>query len=299
MLLRVSAAVLVILLAVGLVWWFAPDSPRTGSSSPPPGSVPGTRARSPETEPQRAAAEPVAPETPQPEAPAPASSALVRAVLHGRLDDAVPRPIADGHVRVHMLASGPASEFDAGVRADGTFELADLPDGHAQVIALCRGWVSRRTPFDPVESATLRLGRELKPREIEQAFQEEPPESLEAQRIALPARAPLVVAMERTGSLVVTVHAPGPPLAGARVTAAPDVRWIGGGSMLFPWREWSATTDAAGRARLDDLPPAGSLRLQAEQPSFRMARGSGGGPSVEILSGQLASAELVLEPNDR
>jgi hypothetical protein len=89
-------------------------------------------------------------------------SALVS--LRGRLDDAVPRPIESGHVRVKLdrLEAGqaPPLERDSDIRADGTFELADLPPGRGQIVALCRGWVSRRTPFDPIEAVARRLGRE-------------------------------------------------------------------------------------------------------------------------------------------
>jgi hypothetical protein len=217
-------------------------------------------------------------------------------VLRGRLDDAVPRPVLAGHVRVRMLGSDPAGcrEFDAEVRADGGFEVANLPDGHGQILALCRGWVSRRTPFDPVESAMLRLGRELTLREIEQSFQEEPPESLEAQRIVVPAPTPLLVAMEPTGSLEVVVkEQDGSPLASARVAASPRVRWIGTAAAAFPWGKWERTTDAWGHARIDDLPPEDALAVEATHEAD-------GGRSkrrwdyvVRISSGQTAELEVV------
>jgi hypothetical protein len=221
----------------------------------------------------------------------------------GRLDDAVPRPIEDGHVWVVLGRGGTAGEpsihrdFEAPVRADGTFELADLPPARGQIVALTSGWVSRQTPFGPLEAAARRLGRELTFGEIEQAFQEERPESLEPQRIAVPSPAPLVVAMERSGSLEVTVAQPdGSPLAGARVSASPNVRWIGIGSTIFPWREWTATTDASGAARIDDLPPDDSLSVGAFHGSFQMSRADRDrSPSVEILSGRTATLEIVLE----
>lgn len=221
----------------------------------------------------------------------------------GRLDAAVPRPVLDGHVRVNLNQGGSgmdpsiSRDFEAPVNADGTFELADLPPGRGQIIALCRGWVSRRTPFDPLEAATRRLGREPTFGEIELAFQEEAPESLEAQRITVPTPGPLVVAMERAGSLQVTVRAQdGAPLAGALVSTSPNVSFIGVGSTLFPWREWSAETDASGLARIDDLPPQESLLVQAYKSGFRTAsRDRERIPSVAIVSGQTTELVLGLE----
>jgi hypothetical protein len=194
-------------------------------------------------------------------------------------------------------ASQVARDFAADVRADGTFELPDLPPGHGQIVASCRGWVSRRTPFDAIEKVTLRLGREPNLREIEQSFQEEGPETLEAQRIAIPSRAPLVVAMARTGAVLVTVRQRGgAPLAGAVVRATPSLRWIDG-SMIFSSREWSAETDAQGHARIDDLPPDDSLAVEARHASFLMMREARDDPpDVAIISGRTAELVLVLQP---
>jgi hypothetical protein len=204
-------------------------------------------------------------------------------------------------VRLHRSETGDASlvarDFEAEVRADGTFELVDLPPGRGQIVASCRGWVSRRTPFDAIEKVTLRLGREPNLREIEQSFQEEGPETLEAQRIAVPSRAPLVVAMARTGAVLVTVRQrDGAPLAGAVVRATPSLRWIDG-STIFSSREWSAETDAQGHARIDDLPPDDSVAVEARHASFRMARADGAETkSVAIVSGRTAELTLVFEP---
>ena len=226
------------------------------------------------------------------------------AMQSGRLDEAVPRPVLDGHVWVNLNRGGSGGEpsidrdFEAPVREDGTFELADLPPGRGQIIALCRGWVSRRTPFDPLEAVTRRLGHEPTFGEIELAFQEEAPESLEAQRIAVPSPGALVVAMERTGSLEVTVRAQdGSPLAGAIVSTSPNVFWIGVGSTIFPWREWNDETNAIGLARIDDLPPDDSLWVQAYHSAFRMTRADRDQiPSVQIVSGGTAELVLELEP---
>jgi protocatechuate 3,4-dioxygenase beta subunit len=223
--------------------------------------------------------------------------------LQGRLDEAVPRPIVNGHVWVNLNRSDAAGQisidrdFEAEVRPDGTFELVGLPPGGGQIIALASGWVSSRTPYTAAEAAARRLGREPS---FEEVQQEGAREELEAQRLVVPAPAPIVVAMERTGSLEVTVLGPdGGPIAGASVSAWPNVYWIGVGSTIFPWREWRASTDPLGRARIDDLPPEQELWFGAEHGSFRMTRAQRDrNPSVEIVSGQVATYELVLEPSE-
>src|SRR6185503_17817520 len=96
---------------------------------------------------------------------------------------------------------------------------------------------------------------------------QEATESLEAQRVALPTPAPLVVAMERTGSLEVTVRSVDVPLEGARVTVSPQVRWIGAEPAPFPWGTWERTSDPWGRARLDDLPPGDAVSVDATHES--------------------------------
>lgn len=238
------------------------------------------------------------------EPPPPASETPLSAVLQGRLDDAVPRPIVDGRVWLHLreawVEDEPANErgFEAEVRADGSFELTDLPSWRGQILAACRGWVSRPTRFDAIAKATFRRGRPLTFGEIEHAFQEEGGESLEPQRVVVPYPGALVVAMEPTASLEVSVQRPdGSPLAGALVTASPSLAWFGGSTTAFPWREWSATTDAQGLARIDDLPPADALPVGAQHDSFRMPRAERGRtPSVRIVSGETAELRLALEP---
>ena len=226
--------------------------------------------------------------------------------LSGRLDDAVPRPVAGGRVWLHLreawVEDEPANErdFEAEVRADGTFELTDLPAWRGQIVALCAGWISRPTPFDPLSKGSFRRGRELTFGEIEQAFQEEGGESLEPQRVVVPYPGALVVAMQRTGSLDVTVRGPdGAPLAGALVTASPLVVWFGSGPGAFPLRQWSATTDAAGLARIEGLPPSEALPVGAQHDAFRLTRADRArAPSARIVAGEVATLVLALESQE-
>jgi hypothetical protein len=225
--------------------------------------------------------------------------------LRGRLDDSVPRPILDGHVWLNLhesagVGTSYARDREAPVAEDGTFELADLSPGRGQIIALCRGWVSRRTRVDTPEEAGIRFGHEPTPAEIEEALANAGDRAFQAQRVAVPSAEPLVVLMEPTGALEVTVEKPdGSPLAGALVHTSPNVFWIGVGSTIFPWREWSATTDALGLVRIEDLPPDDALWVQAGHAAFRMKRADRDAmPRVRIDSGQTAKLEIELERSD-
>src|SRR5262245_718360 len=211
MLRRISALV-VLVVAVALVWrWVRDGSTQPAShSAPPPVHAEPSPASPGDAAPPSRSQERVESAREDSAKPPPATSpASTLPTLQGRLDDVVPRPVLDGRVRVRLDRAGAQGDrdFEAVVRADGTFELAGLPPGHGQIAALCRGWVSLRTPFDAIEKVALRLGRAPTMGEIEQAFQEEGVETLEAQRVVVPSRAPLVVAMQRTGALAVSVRA--------------------------------------------------------------------------------------------
>jgi len=228
------------------------------------------------------------------------------AVLQGRLDDSVPRPVLDGHVMLNLHQGGLGADepsidrdFESVVHDDGTFEVPDLPPGKGQIIALCRGWISRRTRADSPEEAGMSFGNyEPTPDEIEEAMRDMGDQAFEPQRISLPSSSPFVVAMEPTGALEVTVRTQdGGPLAGALIAASPNVSWIGVGSTIFPWGEWNATTDSAGRARIENLPPDHGLWVDAGHSSFRMPRAQrDDSPRVPIVSGQTATFEFTLEP---
>jgi hypothetical protein len=79
---------------------------------------------------------------------------LARGVtLRGELDSAVPRPVKNGRVIVHVWPPGCAPQDDppqwhawAAVREDGSFEIPSLPQGDLEVVALCNGFVSTNGP---------------------------------------------------------------------------------------------------------------------------------------------------------
>jgi hypothetical protein len=216
---------------------------------------------------------------------------LVPAVtLEGRLDDAVPRPVLEGEVLVRAACPLPGREpwvrtWQAGIRADGSFTLPDLPPGECEVFALCAGWSGRRTSPDPADGG--RIAPAL---------------------MVLPAPGPCVVAMERTATLVVRVaDARGAPAAGIEVSAWPDLRRRSGyaqlgalnlvGGMLTGTRWWRATTDADGRARLENLPPeaAQHVELRAARDSARGACWERvGHVGVDLAAGEATEASVVL-----
>jgi hypothetical protein len=228
--------------------------------------------------------------------------------LSGELERVVPRPVVDGHVMIDLHAGstygGSASisaSFEAIVAPDGTFAIPDLPRASGQVIALCRGWVSRRTRVTTLAEAGGYVESEPTPAEAERLLDEMGDRAFQAQRVTLPTRGPFVVAMEPTGTVEVTVRGPdGAPVEGAGVWTSPNVFWVGVGSSLFPWGEWSATTDAEGVARLAGLPPDDALWITVTHASLRLTRADRDRPpSVEVRSGDTTRVAIVLERADQ
>src|SRR6185503_17181664 len=64
--------------------------------------------------------------------------------LAGRLDETVPRPVRKG--RVIAQVSPPEWHAWSEVRDDGSFEIASLPQGDLEIVALCDGYVSTNGP---------------------------------------------------------------------------------------------------------------------------------------------------------
>ncbi len=223
------------------------------------------------------------------------------AVLRGRLDDAVPRPIVGGHVWVNLHASagnvGLSSDHEASVAPDGTFEIQGLRGASGQVVALCDGWVSKLVPPRGIEESRFRPAPDASPAEIAQVLAQAQAEDRIAQPVDVLAGALLVVEMERAGELEVRVtDADGTPLADVGVSASPNVYWNGVGSSLFPWRSWDARTDAQGTALITNLPVDPSLWFGAQSPTHQMRKEDRDRPpSAAIESGKTTRVELVLE----
>jgi len=223
------------------------------------------------------------------------------AALRGRLDDAVPRPIVDGHVKVNLHASrahlGLSSEHDATIAADGTFVIEGVRPASGQIIAVCDGWVSKLVPPRTLEQTRMNLSANASETEREVALAR----ARETERIAQPIDVAngetLVVEMEPTGGLeVLVVDEQGAPLAGASVSCSPNVYFVGVGSSLFPWHEWQAVSDANGLARIAHLPPDDSLWYSAEGSGHQMREADRDEmPSAVIASGKFTRCQLALE----
>jgi hypothetical protein len=135
--------------------------------------------------------------------------------VHGRLDDAVPRPVRNGRVIAHVWPqeekaqnSPPDWHAWSNIRADGTFEITSLPDGRLEIVALCDGFVSTNGPG------------------------QFPSMHYPQQHLLGTNDLTLTLGMEPTAGLEVQVNDDqGKPLKDARVNTSPNIRY----------GEWSAT----------------------------------------------------------
>ena len=133
--------------------------------------------------------------------------------LRGRLDDQVPRPVRNGRMVANVWPPGhkpqdspPTWHGWSPINEDGTFEVASLPAGDLEVVALCDGFVSTNGPGQ---------------------FQMRYP-----QRYVLDwSDMKITIGMERTARLEVELtDRDGKPIRDARVSTWPNVRY----------GEWSA-----------------------------------------------------------
>ena len=190
--------------------------------------------------------------------------------LEGSLSLDVPRPVVDGRVLVNVFPEEPpqglwlSSTREAPVASDGSFRVEGLAPGVGEVFALCEGWSASVGPLA---------------------------------RVSLPdSTPPLVVAMEPTSSLEVRVlDTDGRPLEAARVSVNPNLRFAGGGANLVPWRAWSRTTDAAGRATFAQV-PAGRHFVVASHTDFGPEDPANRLPLVELTAGEPSALDVRLRP---
>ena len=73
--------------------------------------------------------------------------------VRGQLDASVPRPIKNGRVVAHVWPQAHKAEDSppqwhawTAIREDGSFEIASLPQGVLELVALCQGFVSTNYP---------------------------------------------------------------------------------------------------------------------------------------------------------
>jgi hypothetical protein len=135
--------------------------------------------------------------------------------VHGQLDETALRPIHNGKVIANVWPEGekpgnnpPTWHAWTSIREDGTFEIASLPEGKLELVALCDGYVNTNGPGE-VSSFHYPQVHILGTNDLD-----------------------VTVGMERTCCLAVSVtDDQGKPLKQAQVNLWPNVRY----------GEWSAT----------------------------------------------------------
>jgi hypothetical protein len=162
--------------------------------------------------------------------------------LRGQLSSNVPRPVTGGTVLACTQDPPPGTRKggptmmrygQAPIAADGTFEVANLPEGMGEIIAVCDGFVaSYSIPFAKPWQGLMNQTFDLKPESK-----------------------PMVLSMDPTGSLRVQVlDDRGAPLAGATVAAWPNVQWATGTASLYvDGKLWRSLTGADGVATIRNL----------------------------------------------
>jgi hypothetical protein len=223
----------------------------------------------------------------------------------GQLDAAVPRPITAGHVQLVLTSGGLggshinlSDRFEAAIDAEGNFVIENVRPGEGQIFALCDGWCSSKTLAGDPSPIGMHPGQDLSDEDEHQALERQRPREFIAQRAQVPQIAtPFILLMQRTSALEVTVLGPdGTPIEGATVSASPNVRVLGVGSWIYPWREWTAKTGRNGVARIDDLPAPDELWFHAEAPGLRLCKQDRDEmPGVPLTPGELATAAVKLE----
>lgn len=223
------------------------------------------------------------------------------ATLRGKLDDAVPRPIVDGHVWINLHenrdGSGLSSDHEAPVAPDGTFEIRGLRRARGQVIASCDGWTSKLVPPRSLDEILSRPAPSATDEELARFLERARADERHAQSIDVAAGELVVIEMEPASELEVrVVDEHGASLAGVTVSAWPNVRWRGVGSTIFPWRDWNAVTDERGLARISNLPPDEDLWFGASSPTHQLTKPHRDrSPNTKLESGKTTRYELALE----
>ena len=161
--------------------------------------------------------------------------------LRGRLGPEVPRPVVDGEVSVGVQLAGNGQDRNSfldvhgtRVQSDGTFEVTNLPAGTAQIVGVCKGFAAV-THDGTAEPGERRTPPEIDLRTVGEDY---------------------VLKMEPTAALELELRGPdGKPAADVVVNAWPNVCWsVGACGSYVEHHTWSATSDADGRVRIEDIP---------------------------------------------
>lgn len=153
--------------------------------------------------------------------------------LEGILDAAVPRPVVNGIVSVHVIVGTELQDYEGRniwadwtkINVDGTFEFESLPRGAAvQMIAVCDGWVSSHPEQADLEKA-----------EVHDDHAQLADTRVVPQVAALKDEViNITIKMEMTAQCRArVVDKDGKPVEGAQVMMWPNQIWFGGGSQIL------------------------------------------------------------------
>ena len=232
-------------------------------------------------------------------------------MVHGRLDESVPRPITHGRAIAQVSPpdaksqdSPPVWHTWAKIRSNGTFDIGALPAGDLEIVAICDGYVSTNGPGQFKSSMRYPQKRVLGSNDLE-----------------------LIIGMEATGGLEVTLRdEAGKPVPNAVVATSPNVRygeWWANilGSDCYhtadhlrpdpkqtgwsdPFPGFSGTTDVSGIVVLFNL-PLEVKRFGVSHPQYALpAIGTASGgksrdASVTLTAGETNHVEARLERIDQ
>lgn len=231
--------------------------------------------------------------------------------LRGRLDDQVPRPVRNGRMVANVWPPGhkpqdspPTWHGWSPIKEDGTFEVASLPAGDLEVVALCDGFVSTNGPGQFQTRYPQRHSLDWSDREI-------------------------IIGMERTVRLEVQLmDRDGNPIKDARVTTWPNVRYGEWGSVILlsdcyntedffikrqdnvtPWwktrsTDFEGTSGGDGVAVLPNLPSTvKSLALEHARYTIPIKTTPEGTKhrqaEFKLVPGETNRISLQLEPRDQ
>lgn len=208
--------------------------------------------------------------------------------VRGYLDSRVPRPVVDGVVEVSVPRGGNDAR---GIRrrvevaADGSFEVGDLPRGHGEVVAACRGW---RSP-----SAVGARARALAASGTRDGERPPPDWLRRAHNHVFDARAGdvrIVVPMQPEARAAVSVLRPDrQPLPDAVVRFWWVTRWASS-SRIDLEVDGRATTDAQGIAVVGGLPD-GEQGFVVRADGYLMPLRAG---RIELTAGETHELAVVL-----
>ncbi|MEO6708196.1 MAG: carboxypeptidase-like regulatory domain-containing protein [Planctomycetota bacterium] len=188
------------------------------------------------------------------------------------------------------------SDHEVLVASDGSFEIGGLRAASGQVIAMCDGWVSKLVPPRTPQESRMQMSANVTGTDRNRSLARAQKRERLAQCVDVAAGQDLVIEMEPVGELEVRVtDEEGAPLAGVPISAWPYVLWTGVGSIVFPWRDWNAISDANGIGRIANLPPATTfVGIEASAHQLRRVDRNTH-PKAAVESGKSTRLELVLE----